>query len=340
MSSETALMRQYLDVKARYPDAIVFFRLGDFYEMFHEDAVYVARTLSLTLTTRDKGKEDPVPMCGIPHHAARGYLQKLTELGHRIALCEQLEDPRMVKGIAKRDVVRVVTPGVILDEESLDPRAPHYVAAVAGEGRTGYGLAFIDVTTGDLHATSAASAEALLDERSRAEPRELVVARGDDDLAAALRRAYPRLPQTVVAPEVDPGELRRVLGPNLDCAALARAPAVETAAARVLRYVRATQLGGALPVARLDLFEIDDYLVIDEQARAHLELTETMLERKRAGSLLDILDATETAMGGRLFRRWMLFPLRDVATIRRLQDAVERLVVRHTARDVARKVLA
>ena len=131
----TALMRQYLDVKARYPDAIVFFRLGDFYEMFHEDAVYAARVLDLTLTTRDKGKEDPVPMCGIPHHAVRPYLVKLTELGHRVALCEQLEDPRAVRGIVKRGVVRVVTPGVMLDEESLDPRAPSYVAAVVGDAR-------------------------------------------------------------------------------------------------------------------------------------------------------------------------------------------------------------
>ena len=155
-------MRQYLDVKARYPDAIVFFRLGDFYEMFYEDAVYVARTLSLTLTSRDKGKDDPVPMCGIPHHAARGYVSRLTELGHRVALCEQLEDPRTVKGIVKRGVVRIVTPGVTLDEESLDPRAPNYLAAVAGDARGGFGLAFVDVTTGDFRATVAASTEPVL----------------------------------------------------------------------------------------------------------------------------------------------------------------------------------
>ena len=177
----TALMRQYLDVKARYPDAIVFFRLGDFYEMFHEDAVYAARVLDLTLTTRDKGKEDPVPMCGIPHHAVRPYLMKLTDLGHRVALCEQLEDPRAVRGIVKRGVVRVVTPGVMLDEESLDPRAPNYLAAVAGDARGGFGLAFADVTTGDFRATVAASTEALIDEIARAEPRELLVPRGEEE---------------------------------------------------------------------------------------------------------------------------------------------------------------
>ena len=112
-SAATALMRQYLDIKARYPDAILFFRLGDFYEMFYEDAVYVARTLSLTLTSRDKGKEDPTPMCGVPHHSARNYVQRLTELGHRVAICEQLEDPKLTKGMVKRGVVRVITPGVI-----------------------------------------------------------------------------------------------------------------------------------------------------------------------------------------------------------------------------------
>ena len=181
----TALMRQYLDVKARYPDAILFFRLGDFYEMFYEDAVFAARVLDLTLTTRDKGKEDPVPMCGVPHHAVRTYLAKLTELGHRVALCEQLEDPRAVRGIVKRDVVRVVTPGVVLDEESLDPRTPSFVAAAVGTGRTGYGLAFVDVTTGDFRATQAATLEALIEEVGRVAPRELVFGRGDDDKVLA-----------------------------------------------------------------------------------------------------------------------------------------------------------
>jgi DNA mismatch repair protein MutS len=334
-------MRQYLDVKSRYPDAIVFFRLGDFYEMFYEDAVYVARALSLTLTTRDKGKDDPVPMCGIPHHAARAYVARLTELGHRVALCEQLEDPRTVKGIVKRDVVRVVTPGVILDEESLDPRAPNYLAAVAGDARAGFGLAFVDVTTGDFRATVAASTEALIDELARAEPRELLVPRGEGDLGGVLRRAYPRLAQTPLAVDGEPPPaevLRGVLGEPPPGALATAGPAL-AAAARALRYARSTQLSAPLPVARLELYQRTDYLVIDEQARAHLELTETMLDRKRAGSLLDVLDVTATAMGGRLLRRWLLFPLMDIARIRRRHDAVERLVARQSARDAARKIL-
>src|SRR5689334_10007254 len=138
--AETPLMRQYLDVKDRYPDAMILFRLGDFYEMFFEDAVAGARMLDLTLTTRDKGKEDAIPMCGVPHHAARGYIAKLTELGHKVVLVEQTEDPRHAKGLVKREVVRVVTPGVMLDDEVLEPKAARYLAAIAPEG-AGWGLA-------------------------------------------------------------------------------------------------------------------------------------------------------------------------------------------------------
>jgi DNA mismatch repair protein MutS len=338
----TALMRQYLDVKARYPDAIVFFRLGDFYEMFLEDAVYAARVLDLTLTTRDKGKEDPVPMCGIPHHAVRPYLVKLTELGHRVALCEQLEDPRAVRGIVKRGVVRVVTPGVMLDEESLDPRAPSYVAAVVGDARGGYGLAFLDVTTGDFRATEAATGDALVEEIGRVAPRELVFGRHDDGqaLAELARAAHPTVPRTTVASGDDGAELARALGQAVAGALTERTPRAAAAAAAVLRYASATQPGVELPVTRLDLYGRTDTLVIDEQARRHLELTESLLDRRRAGSLIEVLDESRTAMGGRLLRRWLLFPSVDVAAIRRRHDAVERLVAAHAARDAARRVLA
>jgi len=340
-AATTALMRQYLDVKARYPDAIVFFRLGDFYEMFHEDAVYAARVLDLTLTTRDKGKEDPVPMCGIPHHAVRPYLVKLTELGHRVALCEQLEDPRAVRGIVKRGVVRVVTPGVVLDEESLDPRAPSYVAAVVGDARGGYGLAFLDVSTGDFRATEAATGDALVEEIGRVAPRELVFGRDDDGTALVelVRPAHATVPRANVAPGDDAAELARAFGKAVASGLIERTPRAAAAAAAVLRYASATQPGVELPVTRVDLYGRTDTLIIDEQARRHLELTESLLDRRRAGSLIEVLDESRTAMGGRLLRRWLLFPSVDVAAIRRRHDAVERLVGGHAARDVARRVL-
>jgi DNA mismatch repair protein MutS len=341
-AATTALMRQYLDVKARYPDAIVFFRLGDFYEMFMDDAVYAARVLDLTLTTRDKGKEDAVPMCGIPHHAVRPYLVKLTELGHRVALCEQLEDPRAVRGIVKRDVVRVVTPGVILDEESLDPRAPSYVAAVVGEARGGYGLAFLDITTGDFRATEAVTADALVEEIGRVGPRELVFGRDDDGQALAdlARRNHGTVPRTTVAGGDDTAELTRALGPAVARAIAERTPRAAAAAASVLRYAAATQPGVELPVTRIDLYGRNDTLIVDEQARRHLELTESLLDRRRASSLIEVLDESRTAMGGRLLRRWLLFPSVDVAAIRRRHDAVERMVAAHATRDAARRVLA
>ena len=335
-------MRQYLDVKARYPDAIVFFRLGDFYEMFYEDAVYVARVLDLTLTTRDKGKEDPVPMCGVPHHAVRTYLAKLTELGHRVALCEQLEDPKVARGIVKRDVVRVVTPGVVLDEESLDPRAPSYVAAAVGDARAGYGLAFLDVTTGRLSGHGGAHARGAARRAGRAEPRELVLGRGDREGLLAERD-----PDGVPAPAARRRQRRgdraravaRAGRPVRRDAAGARAASRARAAAAVLRYARATQPGAELALGGLEVVRRADTLVIDEQARAHLELVETLQERRRAGSLIDVIDETRSAMGGRLLRRWLLFPSLDVAAIRRRQDAVERLVGAHAARDEARKRL-
>jgi len=341
-AATTALMRQYLDVKGRYPDAIVFFRLGDFYEMFHEDAVYAARVLDLTLTTRDKGKEDPVPMCGIPHHAVRPYLVKLTELGHRVALCEQLEDPRAVRGIVKRDVVRVVTPGVVLDEESLDPRAPSYVAAVVGDARGGYGLAFLDVSTGDFRATEAATGDALCEEIGRVAPRELVFGRDVDGqaLVELVRPAHPSVPRTAVASGDDAAELTRAFGAAVARDLGTRTPRAAAAAGAVLRYAAATQPGVELPVTRVDVYGRTDTLIIDEQARRHLELTESLLDRRRASSLIEVLDESRTAMGGRLLRRWLLFPSVDVAAIRRRHDAVERLVAAHATRDAARRVLA
>jgi DNA mismatch repair protein MutS len=244
--------------------------------------------------------------------------------------------------MVKRGVVRVITPGVILDEESLEPRTPNYVAAVAGEARDGFGLAFADVTTGDFRATLCATTEGLLDELARAEPQEILLGRGDGDLASVIRRAYGNLAQTAIdtngeSPALD--ALTDALGAGFERERLEKWPLVATAAARVLRYVRATQLAAPLSLSRLELFERSDFLIIDEQARAHLELVETMIDRRRQGSLLDLLDATVTAMGGRLMRKWLLFPLVDVAHIRRRQDAVERLVSQQSVREAARKIL-
>ncbi|HVQ25472.1 MAG TPA: DNA mismatch repair protein MutS, partial [Planctomycetota bacterium] len=162
--AETPLMRQFLEVKADHPDAIVFFRMGDFYEMFFDDAVVAARALDLTLTSRDKGREDAIPMCGVPHHAGRGYLARLTELGHKVVVVEQTEDPRQAKGLVRREVVQIVTPGVVIDDEVLEPKRARYLAAlVAGQGGApgAFGVAHLDASTGELRATVVPDAEAV-----------------------------------------------------------------------------------------------------------------------------------------------------------------------------------
>src|SRR6476469_3553935 len=184
-SADTPLMRQYLEIKEAHPDCIVFFRLGDFYEMFFDDAVVVARALDLTLTSRDKGKENPVPMCGVPHHAARHYLGKLVDRGFKVAIAEQVEDPKFAKGIVKREVVRVVTPGTIIDDEQLEPKAAHYLVALLAEGGA-VGLAHLDVTTGEFAATQVALRD-LVDELARLEPREVLHAGLDEAELAAVQ---------------------------------------------------------------------------------------------------------------------------------------------------------
>jgi DNA mismatch repair protein MutS len=368
-------MRQYLDIKEQHTDAIVLFRLGDFYEMFFEDAVLGARLLDLTLTTRDKGKDDAVPMCGVPHHAARVYIAKLTELGHKVVLCEQTEDPKLAKGLVKREVVRIITPGIVLDDDVLEPKLPRYLAALVPGARPSppssspsprspsspapsppspsqneqpIGLAYLDATTGELCATEL-PAGAVLDELVRVAPREVLAAPGQlADPARpssggplALIRSRYRVPWNAAPIPDDAGaraELGAVLPRDVD-PGRPMALAIRAAAA-VVAYARATQPTGVLPIVRLQLYDPGDAVVLDEAAIANLELTETLIGRRKQGSLLDVIDDTATAPGGRLLRRWLLYPLVDVAQIRRRQDAVAWLVERPGLCEAIRRALS
>lgn len=331
-------MRQYLDVKDAHPDSIVLFRLGDFYEMFFEDAVIGARLLGLTLTTRDKGKEDAVPMCGVPHHAARGYIAKLTELGNRVVLVEQVEDPKVAKGLVKREVARIITPGVVLDDEMLEPKLPRYLAALVAEPRSGdrgrgaggpnVGLAYLDATTGELRATELALGE-VSDELVRVAPREVLCEAkliGESGAFAALRARYHAAWNAAPVPTADAA--RAALGSLATGSSDELTPLAMRAAACAIAYARTTQPTGVLPVTRIVAYKPGDAVVLDEAAIANLELVETLIGRNKQGSLLDVIDQTSTAPGGRLLRRWLLYPLVDVAQIRRRQDAVAWLVHR------------
>jgi len=346
-------MRQYLQIKAEHPDAILFFRLGDFYEMFFEDAVLAAKKLDLTLTTRDKGRADAIPMCGVPHHAARTYVARLTDAGHKVVLCEQVEDPKLAKGLVKREVVRIVTPGVVLDDEVLDPKTARYLAAVVPGGRgeqAGYGLAYLDVSTGEFRATEVASTDDLLGELARVQPHEVLVGEGDlDPERGALRQLPLRFRATAYSAveRCSLDEARAVLEPPLldDAAEVLDAlvgagELAARAAADVVRYARDTQPAGQLPLSRLQAYRPGEAVVLDEAAVANLELCATIIGGKKSGSLLSVLDETCTAPGGRLLRRWLLYPLTELGPIRRRQDAVEYFVERAALRGAVRDELA
>jgi DNA mismatch repair protein MutS len=330
-AAETPLMRQYLALKGRYPDAILFYRLGDFYEMFFEDAVVASEALELTLTSRNKGDPDEVPMCGVPHHSAHTYLARLVEAGHKVAVCEQMEDPAKAKGIVRREVVRVVTPGVAIDPEVLDPGAPRYLAGVAQGG----GLAFLDVSTGDLRATDVADGAAALSEVARLEAKEVLLSPAADE---SLARSFAAVARVERRPDAPVEALADLDADAREALATLSGPA-RAAAANVLAYVRDTQPAHGLPPIRVTAYRSADRLVLDEAARRHLEILRTM-GGERKGSLLGLVDQTVTAPGARRLRDDLLAPLMAPPEIARRLDVVEALATDPARRDALGEALA
>ena len=349
--SLTPAMRQYQDAKRQHPGAIVFFRMGDFYEMFYEDALVAARALELTLTSRSKDTAGgAIPMCGVPYHALDTYLPRLVRKGYRVAICEQVEDPRKAKGVVKREVVRVYSPGTLLDAGSLEAREPSFLLAVApGAERTG--VALLDLSTGEFTAAEYAGADrwsALNDELAVLRPREIVAPAdaGLGDHLAAIARGG--LPVTELEPwhfEIE--SARRTLADQLRTRGLAgfgldAHDAAVCAAGALVRYLRDTQKADLAHVRAIAYRQASDTLVIDPATLEHLEVVESN-ERTRAGSLLDEVDRTITPMGGRLLRSWLLRPLVAIEPIRERLDAVEELAFRTSERgkfrDAAKPVL-
>jgi DNA mismatch repair protein MutS len=353
----TPFMRQYLEAKSVQPDAILFFRMGDFYEMFHEDAKLASRLLNLTLTSRDKDQPDPIPMAGVPHHAAAGYIAKLLAQGQKVAICEQMADPSKVKGIVPRQVVRVVTPGTVTETDQLDARANLYLAAVdagvaaPGAGaaladahrKEGLGLSLLDLSTGELAASSVADAGALLAELARAEPREILFAPGLAEVRAAVSIALPRAvlrdDDPLDAAGVEAAVDESVVEPLFAAARKEHPLLAVRAAARVLRFAHRCTPGQLLPVRRIARHDPGGFLAIDETAQAHLELVHAA-DGGRTGSLLDVVDATITPAGARLLRRRLLAPLVDVHAIRARLDEVELFVAHPRSRADLREALA
>ncbi len=324
----TPMMRQYLETKARYPDAILFFRLGDFYEMFFEDALAASEALQITLTSRSKG-DDKVPMCGVPYHAARGYVAKLLERGFKVAICDQVEEPGK-SAIVKREVTRVVTPGMVFDEQMLDPREASFLGAATFAEGNGGGIALLDASTGQLQCGEVPSDERLQEELRRAGVRELLLSQGDaaSPRGEALVRAVGvPLAQCADAELERPEErLRRHFGvATLDGFGVAGLSRGLAAAAAAVAYLAETQRAAPRHVDRLSHLRTENVLLVDESTRTNLEIERTLVGGKRKGSLLGLLDRSATALGGRRLAEWLRYPLLDVAGIEARLDGVEAL---------------
>jgi len=338
--STTPVMLQHAAAKRAHPNAIVFFRLGDFYEMFGDDAVLGARLLDLTLTSRNRGKPDEIPMAGVPHHAAHGYIARLLELGEQVAICEQMADPSKVKGIVPREVVRVITPGLVTDAEQLAPGANNFFCAVEVTP-TEVGVALYDLSTAELQAGSLPDVARLLGELSRAAPREVLIgaAPGADAARASALLAARSLPRVAVREdhELSTSDETSALQ-EVQADATGLSSAARRAVARALRFAQICLPRGRLPVRRIARFEPSTTLLIERVAQQHLELTESVSGNKQA-TLLGAIDATCSPGGARLLRRRLVAPLTDVARIRRRHDQVELFVVHARLREALREAL-
>ncbi len=350
-SRTVPLRRQYLQIKARFPDTILLFRLGDFYETFESDAELAAGVLDIVLTGRDMGKGVRVPMAGIPHHAAEGYIARLIAAGHKVAICEQIGEPSKGRGLVERDVTRVITPGTVIDPSMLEAGANNYIAAVAFEGKRA-GIAFADVSTGEFattELTAATPGEARLAagrELLRLQIAELVIpaAVADDDalpVAAWLPAGVP-LSKTEnwrwLLDRCRESLVRHFAVESLDGFGCAGKPLAITAAGGLLQYLAETQLGGLAQITGLVTYSLDRFMTLDAQTRRNLELTEST-RGERQHSLIHVLDQTRTAMGSRLLRRWVNQPLLELEALRLRQDAVQRFVADGLGRAQTRKAL-
>ncbi len=336
MAELTPMMRQYLEIKEQNPDCLLFFRLGDFYEMFSEDARLASKELDLTLTTRDRGKEkeDQTPMCGVPYHSSEAYIARLVAKGYKVAICEQMEDPATTKGLVKRDVVRVVTPGTVTESSMLDESKNNYFACVYGaEGR--FGLAFGDVSTGSFSATVAEDAQRAVDELGRFQPSELLLggeAIRDPVIKEALRLRLHCCVDPAPDSAFDPAACMDLCREQFG--ALPELPTLAAqAGGALLQALRDNQKSSLSHIRELDYYTTGKFMELDLTARRNLELTQTMRSGEKRGSLLWVLDKTKTAMGSRMLRSWVEKPLLNPQQINKRLDAVEELVNATVARE-------
>jgi DNA mismatch repair protein MutS len=325
MSKMTPMLRQFLSIKGEYPDAILFFRMGDFYEMFFDDAKVASKILGITLTSRGSYNGQRVPMCGVPHHSSQSYIARLVENNWKVAICEQTEDPKKSKGIVKRDVVRVVTPGSVTEDGGVDSRSNLYIAAIAGTTQR-HGLAHLDLSTGAFRVTEITDWDELIDELGRIDPAEVLVLEKDNleehkDLSAYHLEVLGR----ELFDEDRAGHLlKEQLGvrslAGFGCDGMDQGV---IAAGAIVYYLKETQKGNPDHIKELFTYRLCDYMFLDESTNRNLELFKTMRRGSVRGSLFHVLDKTVTPMGSRLLKRWIGYPLLDLNGIQRRLAAVK-----------------
>ena len=330
----TPMQRQYHAIKERNQDCILFFRLGDFYEMFDEDAKLAARELDLTLTTRDRGKpkEEQTPMCGVPYHSVDSYIARLVQKGYKVAICEQMEDPATAKGIVERDITRIVTPGTVTESCMLDESRNNYIGCVYGESGK-FGLAFCDVSTGAFFSTICADPQSVASELGRFAPSEVLRYGTNVDCEAIEDAIFRRLSCCVDEGQAElfrleqaENLLERHFGASLSQLGLSGMPAAIIASGALLQTLLTLQKNDLKHIRQLQYYTTGKFMELDLDARRNLELTETMRSKEKKGTLLWVLDKTHTAMGGRMLRSWLEKPLLDPVEISRRHGAVEELV--------------
>ncbi len=347
MAEVTPMMQKYLETKQAYPDCILFYRLGDFYEMFFEDALLASKELDITLTGKSCGLEERAPMCGVPYHAVDVYLNKLVSKGYKVAICEQMEDPKLAKGLVKREVIRIVTPGTNCDIAALDENKNNFLACIY-DAPDRIGLAIADVTTGDFDMTEVADFHALQDELQKYAPAEILCnatflksSFPAEDVKKRYQVTFNTLePRYFAKDDVTRCLTRHFEMPDLGSLGGNEFPAGILAAGALLTYLYETQMTSLSHMRRLRGYVSGNFMLLDTSTRRNLELTETMRDKQKKGSLLGVLDKTKTAMGARLLRKWLEQPLIHKDEIVKRQDAVSELHAESILREEMREYLA
>ena len=330
MAALTPMMQQYVEVKEKYKDCILFYRIGDFYEMFFEDAITASKVLEITLTGKDCGQEERAPMCGVPYHACDVYLNKLIENGFKVAICEQVEDPKLAKGLVKRDVIRVVTPGTNMSQAILDENTNNYLMSIY-LSKDMSGVSVVDITTGEFKICRISSIAKLADEINKYSPSEII---GNDDFLNApldfeymkdrQKIAISKTPEHYFNQRICEDVISRQLGTNnMAGLGLSDMPESIYSTGALLQYLHETQKNSLEHINKLEIYSIDDYMIIDSSTRRNLELTETLRDKNKKGSLLWVLDKTKTAMGARLLKNYIEQPLIMEDEINNRLDAIE-----------------